>query len=192
MEENSIASIRERLNGIYKYAAENQAAFDAETKAIMERMHRIVSNKALIIWIIIGFVLWDVLAASRFIFPDATIPILMIIAGGTLSFKRISKYIDREKKMDAIKKLYDGYSDKVVPVEYFNPEILKDMIRIIDEGALSLESCMLQLNTEITMSSCYDKEDLKAYGSYLNASRNFERLQISQNEASECFSYKAK
>ena len=27
MEENSIASIRERLNGIYKYAAENQAAF---------------------------------------------------------------------------------------------------------------------------------------------------------------------
>ena len=92
MEENSIASIRERLNGIYKYAAENQAAFDAETKAIMERMHRIVSNKALIIWIIIGFVLWDVLAASRFIFPDATIPILMIIAGGTLSFKRISKH----------------------------------------------------------------------------------------------------
>ena len=48
MEENSIASIRERLNGIYKYAAENQAAFDAETKAIMERMHRIVSNLSLI------------------------------------------------------------------------------------------------------------------------------------------------
>ena len=93
--------------------------------------------------------------------------------------------------MDAIKKLYDGYSDKVVPVEYFNPEILKDMIRIIDEGALSLESCMLQINTEIKMSRCC-YEDLKAYGSYLNASRNFERLQISQNEASECFSHEAK